>query len=360
MSQVWLMLQAAGATMLLLFGIVKHWIPEFSLDSKYQIVVNWGVISIISVAGARALLMGLLRWLNANGHGQGRVVIVGLSEMAIGAAAKLNASPWSGLQIAGYVDDRATPRFYAAGDYLTRLGAVKDLPDIVHNERIEQVWVCFSLREEERTREVVEILKHETVNIRLVIDCYSFKAAPLSGSMNTVAGIPTLDISVSPLDGINWYVKEIEDRGLALLILMLLAPLMALIALGVKLSSPGPVFYRQERVGWNNRCFMMLKFRSMPVNAEAKTGPVWAKPNENRATRFGAFLRKTSLDELPQLINVLRGEMSLVGPRPERPQFVDRFKDQVPHYMKNEKAHGQGRNNRLGPGQRMARRYRPK
>ena len=334
MSQVWLMLQAAGATMLLLFGIVKHWIPEFSLDSKYQIVVNWGVISIISVAGARALLMGLLRWLNANGHGQGRVVIVGLSEMAIGAAAKLNASPWSGLQIAGYVDDRATPRFYAAGDYLTRLGAVKDLPDIVHNERIEQVWVCFSLREEERTREVVEILKHETVNIRLVIDCYSFKAAPLSGSMNTVSGIPALDISVSPLDGINWYVKEIEDRGLALLILMLLAPLMALIALGVKLSSPGPVFYRQERVGWNNRCFMMLKFRSMPVNAEAKTGPVWAKPNENRATRFGAFLRKTSLDELPQLINVLRGEMSLVGPRPERPQFVDRFKDQVPHYMK--------------------------
>jgi putative colanic acid biosynthesis UDP-glucose lipid carrier transferase len=109
---------------------------------------------------------------------------------------------------------------------------------------------------------------------------------------------------------------------------------MLLIAIGVKLSSRGPVFYRQERVGWNNRKFIMLKFRSMPVEAESKTGPVWAKPGEKRATRFGALLRKTSLDELPQLINVLKGDMSLVGPRPERPDFVEVFKEQVPNYMK--------------------------
>ena len=109
---------------------------------------------------------------------------------------------------------------------------------------------------------------------------------------------------------------------------------MVAIALGVKLSSPGPVFYRQERVSWHNRRFHMLKFRSMPVNTESASGPVWSKPGEARATPFGAFLRRTSLDELPQFLNVLKGEMSIVGPRPERPHFVEQFKDQVPYYMK--------------------------
>jgi putative colanic acid biosynthesis UDP-glucose lipid carrier transferase len=103
---------------------------------------------------------------------------------------------------------------------------------------------------------------------------------------------------------------------------------------GVKLSSPGPVFYRQQRVSWNNKPFVMLKFRSMPTNVESASGPVWAKADENRATPFGSFLRKSSLDELPQFINVLKGDMSIVGPRPERPHFVDQFKDEVPFYMK--------------------------
>ena len=109
---------------------------------------------------------------------------------------------------------------------------------------------------------------------------------------------------------------------------------MLLIAIGVKLSSPGPVLYRQKRVGWNGREFTMLKFRSMPVEAELETGPIWASKMDKRATPFGAFLRKTSLDELPQLFNVLRGEMSLIGPRPERPVFVEKYKDEVPHYNK--------------------------
>ena len=143
-----------------------------------------------------------------------------------------------------------------------------------------------------------------------------------------------LDIAVSPLDGVNAYLKALEDGVLAWIIFVLFGPLMIAIAIGVKLSSPGPVFYRQERVGWNGRPFMMLKFRSMPVGVEHGTGPIWAGSGDNRATRFGAFLRKSSLDELPQLINVLKGEMSIVGPRPERPAFVNAFKHQIPNYMK--------------------------
>ncbi|HEY0334200.1 MAG TPA: exopolysaccharide biosynthesis polyprenyl glycosylphosphotransferase, partial [Stenotrophomonas sp.] len=123
-------------------------------------------------------------------------------------------------------------------------------------------------------------------------------------------------------------------RFLAGLILMAISPLMLVLAAAVKLSSPGPVFYRQERMSWNNKTFWMLKFRSMPVDAEQGTGAVWAKAGECRATRVGAFLRKTSLDELPQFLNVLKGDMSIVGPRPERPVFVHKFKQEIPAYMK--------------------------
>lgn len=333
-GQLWLILQAALATMVVLFGLVKHWIPEFAMDSNSRLIVYWGLLSLVTVASTRAIVTGLMRWLSRNDRGQGRVIIVGLSEMAVNVSERIHNSPWVGIKVVGYVDDRAEPRFDAKNLSLPRMGAVKDLLNIIRQEEVNQVWVCYPLSEVTRTMEVLDILRHETVSIRRVIDCYSFQMGPSSGVLNNVAGIPTLDISVSPLDGLNGYIKATEDRLLALIFLTMLAPLMAFIAIGVKLSSPGPVFYRQERVGWNNQRFMMLKFRSMPVNVESKTGAVWAKPNENRATPFGAFLRKTSLDELPQLINVLNGDMSLVGPRPERPQFVDVFKDQVPNYMK--------------------------
>ncbi len=124
----------------------------------------------------------------------------------------------------------------------------------------------------------------------------------------------------------------LEDRVFSAVILLGISPLLGAIAVGVKLTSPGPMFYRQTRVGWNGACFRMFKFRSMPVNAEAHSGPVWAQKSGGRATGFGRFLRNTSLDELPQFINVLKGDMSIVGPRPERPAFVHQFKDDIPGY----------------------------
>jgi putative colanic acid biosynthesis UDP-glucose lipid carrier transferase len=136
------------------------------------------------------------------------------------------------------------------------------------------------------------------------------------------------------MDGANRYIKAAEDRILTLIILSLIAPFMLLIGIGVKLSSPGPVFYRQERLGWNGEVFTMYKFRTMPVDVERETGAIWSRSGEKRATKFGAFLRKTSLDELPQFFNVLKGDMSIVGPRPERAVFVDKFKDEIPDYMK--------------------------
>lgn len=304
---------------------------HFWFGSSYRWIASWGVLGLLLVLAARGMVSRLLGWLRARGWSQGRIILVGLNHMAVAVSRQLNQSSWAGLQVIGFVDDREEDRHALDNQALPRLGKLRDLTQLVTLHAADEVWVAFpgaSLAER-----VQHELRHLPVSIRLVIDCFAFKQSKFL-SLNTVAGIPTLDVSVSPLHGVNRYIKELEDRLLALIFLLLISPLMLLIAIGVKLSSRGPVFYKQERVGWNNRKFVMLKFRSMPVNAEAITGAVWAKPGENRATPFGAFLRKTSLDELPQLINVLKGEMSLVGPRPERPDFVEVFKDQVPNYMK--------------------------
>ena len=320
-------MSALLAVVLIVAAIRLH----FWFGSSYRWIATWGALGLLFVLAARSLLSRLLRWLRARGWSQGRIVMVGLNQMAVAASRQLNHSSWAGLQVVGYVDDPSDTQFVAGDFYPPRLGQLEDLAAIVTREAIDEVWVAFP--GEALAERVQHELRHLPVSIRLVIDCFAFKQSKFL-SLNTVAGIPTLDVSVSPLHGINRYAKEIEDRLLAFILLVLAAPVMLLIAAGVKLSSRGPVFYRQERVGWNNRRFTMLKFRSMPVDAESKTGPVWAKPGENRATAFGGFLRKTSLDELPQLLNVLKGDMSLVGPRPERPDFVEVFKEQVPNYMK--------------------------
>ncbi len=304
---------------------------HFWFGSSYRWILTWWGLGLLFMLSARGLLSLLLKWLRSRGWSQGRILMVGLNHMAIAVSRQLRHSSWAGLQVIGYVDDRSENR-HSLGDFsLPRLGNIQDLTAIVTEQSVDEVWIAFP--GESLAERAQHELRHLPVSIRLVIDCFAFKQSKFL-SLNTVAGIPTLDFSVSPLHGVNRYVKEIEDRLLAFIILVLISPLLLLIALGVKISSRGPVFYRQERVGWNNRSFTILKFRSMPVNAEAQSGAVWAKPGENRATRFGSFLRKTSLDELPQLINVLRGDMSLVGPRPERPDFVEVFKDQVPNYMK--------------------------
>jgi exopolysaccharide biosynthesis polyprenyl glycosylphosphotransferase len=151
--------------------------------------------------------------------------------------------------------------------------------------------------------------------------------------MDALDDLPIVSLQGSPLYGWDRVFKRMFDLVVGSFILILLAPVMFLIGLLIKWTSEGPIFYRQERVGMNGRPFQILKFRTMRVDAEKETGPVWAKENDPRRTQIGTFLRKTSLDELPQLFNVLRGEMSVVGPRPERPNFVEEFRNKVPSYM---------------------------
>ncbi|MCG8537994.1 MAG: exopolysaccharide biosynthesis polyprenyl glycosylphosphotransferase, partial [Pseudomonadales bacterium] len=200
---------------------------------------------------------------------------------------------------------------------------------------VDQIWIAMPIAKVKQIQVLLKGLSQTTADIRLVPDIFGFQL--LNHSVSAVAGLPVVNLSVTPMDGLNRYVKALEDKLFAGLILLVISPILFFLAIGVKLSSPGPIFYRQERVTWYGKSFHMYKFRSMPVTAENDTGAVWAKAGENRATPFGAFLRKTSLDELPQFWNVLKGDMSIVGPRPERPVFVDKFKDEIPGYMQKHK-----------------------
>ncbi len=283
---------------------------------------------------ATALLRLSLRWtlrsLRLRGLNQRHIVIVGAGTLGRTVAARLAQAPWAGLRIVRfYDDDRAVIGTSVAG--VTVADTDRELLDDVAMRGIDQVWLALPLRADARIRQILTLLRDHPVEVRFVPDIYSFHL--LNHSITEVAGMPVISLTETPMSGTNRVVKAAEDYVLATALLVVTAPLMALLALGVKLSSPGPVLYRQERVTWNGERFSMLKFRTMPVAAEARSGPVWARHGEDRATPFGRLLRRTSLDELPQLFNVVRGEMSLVGPRPERPEFVEQFRAQIPGYM---------------------------
>jgi putative colanic acid biosynthesis UDP-glucose lipid carrier transferase len=292
-----------------------------------------GLWVLFGFAGHALLRIGLrlaLRFLRRRGYNLRHIAIVGANPLGYELARRLKNAPWSGFAIRNFYDDPA----HAEADSTTNVRTAKTLAELAGDlglGAIDQVWIAWPLKAEARIRALLTELQDYPVQVCFVPDIYGFQL--LHHSFSEIAGLPVINLTDTPMHGWERLVKAIEDYLLSGSILLLASPLLLLIALGVKLSSPGPVFYRQERMTWNGSCFSMLKFRSMPVHAEAATGPVWAQAGEARATRFGAFLRRTSLDELPQLINVLRGEMSIVGPRPERPQFVDEFRKQIPGYM---------------------------
>jgi putative colanic acid biosysnthesis UDP-glucose lipid carrier transferase len=292
--------------------------------------IYWIVAGFLVHLAARIAIRVALRELRSRGYNIRRIAIIGAGQLGQEIAQRIRKMPWSGLEIRAFYDD--DPRLHRVMLNGVRvLGAADQLPGDLDDGSIDQVWIALPLRAEARIRELLERLRRHSVQVRFVPDIFNFTL--LHHSMSEIAGLPVINLTESPLEGANLFLKKLEDFVVSLSILLLASPLMLLIAIGVKLSSPGPVFYRQERVTWNGERFRILKFRSMPVDAEATTGPVWSNGTERRATRFGAFLRRTSLDELPQFINALRGEMSVVGPRPERPEFVDRFKHEIPGYM---------------------------
>lgn len=291
--------------------------------------VYWIIAGFLAHLVVRGAIRLTLRALRRRGYNVRRIAIVGAGELGREIARRIATMPWSGLVIRAFYDDN--PKLHnAVFERVPVAGPVEQLLHDLDSGALDQIWIALPLRAETRIRELLERLRRYSVQVRFVPDIFNFTL--LHHSMTEIAGLPVINLTESPLEGANLLLKKLEDFFVSLAILVVASPLMLLIAIGVKLSSPGPVFYRQERVTWNGERFRILKFRTMPIDAEA-SGPQWPADNEARATRFGAFLRRTSLDELPQFFNALRGEMSVVGPRPERPEFVERFKHEIPGYM---------------------------
>jgi putative colanic acid biosynthesis UDP-glucose lipid carrier transferase len=333
-GQAWLrqarILVFAWLSVVMLLVIIAYATKTSTLFSR-QWMVEWSFLTLVLLMLFRFSLSHALRIMRANGLNKRRIVIIGAGVIGRRVATALLRTEWAGYEILGFFDDKPG----LEGERIVGIkvhSSMEKLREITERGHIDEVWVALPLSAEERLKEILYDLRHSTASIRFVPDIFGLQL--INHSIAEVAGLPVLNITESPMQGLNRFIKYLEDKLIAALILLLISPFMLILAIGVKLSSPGPVFYRQERVSWNGKSFMMLKFRSMPVNCEVETGAVWATAGECRATRFGSFLRRTSLDELPQFINVLMGNMSIVGPRPERPFFVERFKEEVPGYMK--------------------------
>jgi len=316
----------SSALLTLLVMATTFFLRDHAYESRITLGL-FGALTACSVGVTRRCSWAGIRYFRSHGFNQSFAVIVGTGRVARKTARALRRAHWMGIQVLGFVEDR--PSRWMSD--LKLLGSFADLPDLVRKHHIGNIFIALPMKRYDDARRVFNILSKTIVEVRLVADVPAL--AGLSLTTTTIDGLPVVGLRESPHFGLNVVVKRVMDFILSSLALVILSPVMFAIALLIKLTSKGPVFYRQQRCGLNGRTFQMLKFRSMRADAEAQTGAVWAKENDPRRTRLGTFLRKTSLDELPQFINVLKGDMSLVGPRPERPEFIHQFSDTIPNYM---------------------------
>jgi exopolysaccharide biosynthesis polyprenyl glycosylphosphotransferase len=294
--------------------IVYAWLFTIALVMLGRLVHNW--------------LQGRAR---ASGWGRDRVLIVGTGDVAQMILQKIQWSPWLAYEIVGLVAKNGNGN-HAPENILgaPTLGLTDDLPRLIDEHRINEVIIALPEATHQETLSIIALCDRSTISVKVFPDLFQFIAGQVG--IDDLGGLPLLSVRDVALRGWKLTVKrgvDIIGSGMGL---VLLSPLMLLVALLIKLESPGPVFYVQERMGLDARSFPMLKFRSMRQDAE-QNGPGWTRPNDPRRTRLGALMRRLNIDELPQFINVLIGDMSMVGPRAERPVYVDQFKKSIPRYM---------------------------
>lgn len=276
------------------------------------------------LGGKRVATRWVLRELRRRGYNLKTVLLVGSGEMAQRFIDEIRSKPYLGYRILGYVADED------CFEGLTRLGGMAQLTEVLDDKSIEEVYAALDIREYEQLPHIIDSCEAWGLRFSL-IPCFA-GYMPVKPHVDYLNNIPMMNLRSVPLDNVaNAFVKRLTDIIGSIVLIILSSPLMIFAAIGVKLSSPGPVLFRQERVGRGRESFYMYKFRSMRVNDSESSG--WSTNEDPRRTRFGSFIRKYSIDELPQFFNVLKGDMSLVGPRPELPYFVERFSHDVPRYM---------------------------
>jgi Undecaprenyl-phosphate glucose phosphotransferase len=314
-----------GVALMALLAMATSFARQAQHESRGAMVM-FAVCALVGITAARRLSWSAMRRLRARGVNQSHALVVGTGRLARITVRTLRAVNWSGIQPVGFVEDEVHRN---AGADLPVLGSIAELPALVERHHIEHVFVALPLNRYADARRVFTALSQTVVDVQLIADLPAISG--MTFTTTQIHGMTVIGLRENPHHGLNVVVKRAMDIVLASIAIILFAPVMALIALLVKWTSPGPVLYRQERCGLNGQSFMMLKFRSLRADAEAN-GPQMTAKDDPRRTWIGAILRKTNLDELPQFFNVLWGDMSIVGPRPERPVFVRKFAKTIPNY----------------------------
>ena len=317
---------------LFLFGTILYlgrknpYLREFSA----RLMAGFFLTNITAETLERNLIRTVLRSMRAKGYNQKHIILVGYSRAAEGYIDRVLANPEWGYRVRGILDDHKPWGYDYRG--IKVIGTMKDLKPILDMNRLDEIAITLSLKEYGGLEQIVAVCEKSGVHTKFIPD-YN-KVIPTKPYTEDLQGLPVINIRRVPLnDPLNAAMKRAIDIFGAIVALILFSPIMLLTAILIKLTSPGPLIYCQERVGLHNRPFKMYKFRSMEVQAPEKEKSEWTTKRDPRVTPIGRVIRKTSIDEMPQLFNVLFGSMSLVGPRPERPYFVERFMEEIPRYM---------------------------
>jgi exopolysaccharide biosynthesis polyprenyl glycosylphosphotransferase len=293
------------------------------------VLVYTVLIALVLFTVSRIVLRRILTMQQRRGVGTDRVLVVGTGAGSELLLHRMTMFPEYGYTVCGVLDDRLEPGTVFAGSRV--VGRVDELPAQVAAQKIDQVFLALSGASHDEMLRLIKACDDLQVDFRMLPDVFEIITTRVSADV--VDGIPLVGVRRSQVEGLGLFVKRGFDLVVSSILLGLLSPLWLALALAIRLTSSGPVLYRQERVGQGGRIFTVIKFRSMIADAEAVTGPVFTARDDARRTAVGRFMRRFSLDEIPQLLNIIRGDMSLVGPRPERLFFVERFGVEIPRYL---------------------------
>ena len=311
------------------FSGVLLWVRPGTGDVLYSraTLLIFMVCAMLFVALGRAVVRAAVEQRHRAGRDLDRVLIAGNGDLARAVADRMKAHGELGFRIVGYLRNGDPSEIPG----LECLGSIDDADRVIREHAIDHVFVALPHASSEATVALLDRLVRNTVSIHVVPDLLQFMV--LRSRVEDIDGLPTINLTETRLEGWSLLVKRGFDLLGAAVALLVLSPVMIAVAIAIWLEDRGPILYRQIRMGLDGKPFEIFKFRSMSVEAEAQTGAKWAEKDDPRRTRVGRLIRAWSLDELPQLFNVLLGDMSLVGPRPERPQFVEQFRAEFPHYM---------------------------
>ena len=312
--------------------VILYFYQTFNISRL--LLIQWFSVTLFTVIAYRLAIRFILAVVRNKTQIGKKIAIFGAGDLGHTLAETINSNRWMGFEVIAFYDDNVD--LHGKIEAVPILGGCGDMLSDLNKKCFDEIYICLPMRAEDRIKELLNIYTDTTAVVKVVPDLFAFDL--LHSKITNIRGIPVVSVFDTPFNSLSAkFLKRVEDIVLSMFILTLISPLMLLLAIGVKMSSKGPVFYKQTRVGWNGQNFSMLKFRSMPVDTES-TGVTWGNATSKTNTKFGKFIRATSLDELPQFINVLKGEMSIVGPRPERDVFVEQFRKEIPRYMQKHMA----------------------